>query len=494
MRHGIPRQRHTWNRASDEKLLDAVKRCGNNNWSVVARIVSEDVAAPQCQNRYSRLDPTLKRGKWSKEEDSHLELAFKAYGNSWVEVAACIPGRTNGQCRDHWSELSSSRNQWTEEEEKSLLDAVSTMGNSWTKIAEQLGHGRTGQQCRLRYDKLKKLQALQLSVDAGPCDDATEVERIRPTRKTGRTSNASVPCDASQPAPQARPRPRPPIGKGKARETDLPTADLDISDETTPINDDPAVTTISTKRKKTMNDPADKTPAPKKRRLVKAKGDGTVADSNSETVAPIWHRSFMSMSVGARSSPCNNTRGLAASTSVNHGDSNLGSHGHNRYDPGEDESATGTSSMAADVCSLPPKPRGLKIASRLPPKSTDPQPSCGNALIPKAARRTRKVAGPAKKRTPSMSLKSRSIDIAEVEMRPIEGVNATFPKARRHVRGATSTDVARRQSARVAARNPHPSTIINSDVVCTDSSFSPEAAQDELPSNASSPLTEPDSA
>jgi hypothetical protein len=115
----------------------------------VARFVSEDATASQCQSRYSRLDTTLKRGKWSKEEDSRLELAFKAYGNSWVEVAACIPGRTNGQCREHWSELSCSRAQWTEEEEKSLKDAVSTMGNSWTKIAEQLGHGRTGQQVRL---------------------------------------------------------------------------------------------------------------------------------------------------------------------------------------------------------------------------------------------------------------------------------------------------------------------------------------------------------
>lgn len=162
MHHAIPRQRHTWNQTSDEKLLDAVKRYGNNNWSVggkpapslstlpsyiivpVAKSVSEDVTAPQCQSRYSRL--TLKRGKWSKEEDSRLELAFKAYGNSWVEVAACIPGRTNGQCREHWSELSSSRVQWTKEEENSLIDAVSAMGNSWTKIAEQLGHGRTGQQ------------------------------------------------------------------------------------------------------------------------------------------------------------------------------------------------------------------------------------------------------------------------------------------------------------------------------------------------------------
>jgi hypothetical protein len=63
-----------------------------------------------------------------------------------MEVAACVPGRTNDQCREHWSELYSSRAQWTEEEDKALVDAVSIMGNAWTKIAALLGHGRTGQQ------------------------------------------------------------------------------------------------------------------------------------------------------------------------------------------------------------------------------------------------------------------------------------------------------------------------------------------------------------
>ena len=248
-----------------------------------------------------------------------------------------------------------------------------------------------------------------------------------------------------------------------------------------------------------MNYPVDETPAPKKRKSVKAKGDATVADPNSETVAPIRHRSSMPMSVGARSSPRNNTGGPAASTS-NHGDSDLGSSVHNRNDHGEGESETGTTSMAAG---LPPKPRGLKVASCQPLKSTDPQPSTdinpsGNMPIPRAARRTKRVAGLAKKRTPNMSsLKSRSTDTAEVEMAPVEGLNstATFPQARRRrVRSTISSDVPRRQSARVSARNLLPSTIINGDAIGADSSFSPEPTQNELPSNASSPLTELDSA
>ena len=34
MRHGIPRQRHTWNMEADDKLHDAVQRYGINNWSL----------------------------------------------------------------------------------------------------------------------------------------------------------------------------------------------------------------------------------------------------------------------------------------------------------------------------------------------------------------------------------------------------------------------------------------------------------------------------
>lgn len=34
MRHGFPRQRHTWNHISDQKLFDAVQLYGTDNWSI----------------------------------------------------------------------------------------------------------------------------------------------------------------------------------------------------------------------------------------------------------------------------------------------------------------------------------------------------------------------------------------------------------------------------------------------------------------------------
>lgn len=115
---------------------------------LVARYVSPDATAAQCFRRYSRtLDPTLKRGTWSTEEDDRLRAAVAAYGKNWVEVATAIPGRTNEQCRDRWMDgLGSALNkkgQWSEEEDQSLLEAVKDLGNKWKLISARLGNGRS---------------------------------------------------------------------------------------------------------------------------------------------------------------------------------------------------------------------------------------------------------------------------------------------------------------------------------------------------------------
>ncbi|OCH93548.1 hypothetical protein OBBRIDRAFT_885384 [Obba rivulosa] len=161
MRHAITRRTHFWTPEADHKLMQAVKVYGSDNWSLVARMVSEDATPQQCQNRYLRtLDPSIKRGTWVDEEDEKLRQAVAVFGHSWSEVAAFVPGRTNEQCRDRYQEYLSpysSRTRWTEEMEKLLLDAVDKIGyGRWREISEMVGHGRTDTMCRTRYNLLMK--------------------------------------------------------------------------------------------------------------------------------------------------------------------------------------------------------------------------------------------------------------------------------------------------------------------------------------------------
>jgi hypothetical protein len=113
----------------------------------VARAVSEDAQINPCQNRWYRtLDPSIRRGNWSPEEDAQLRVAVDLYGNAWMEVASVIPGRNNEQCRDRWGERLNPkvpRGKWTAEEDARLLSAVDEFGvKGWKEVSERVGTGR----------------------------------------------------------------------------------------------------------------------------------------------------------------------------------------------------------------------------------------------------------------------------------------------------------------------------------------------------------------
>ena len=116
----------------------------NISMSIVARNVSPHATAVQCQIRWSKtLDPTLRRGNWTEEEEERLHKAVAAYGSSWVQVASVISGRTNDQCREKWHEQvnsSTENSTWTEAEDKILLENVKLVGNRWKSIGLKIGN------------------------------------------------------------------------------------------------------------------------------------------------------------------------------------------------------------------------------------------------------------------------------------------------------------------------------------------------------------------
>ena len=111
-------------------------------------MVSEDATAAQCQNRYLRtVDPTLKRGPWTPDEDEQLRRATAVFGNSWIDVAAYVEGRNNEQCRDRYQEYlnpSLTKGKWSADEDAALLRAVEQIGEGkWKEVSRVLNIGRT---------------------------------------------------------------------------------------------------------------------------------------------------------------------------------------------------------------------------------------------------------------------------------------------------------------------------------------------------------------
>ncbi|KAI0772651.1 hypothetical protein BC629DRAFT_1291343 [Irpex lacteus] len=208
MRHAVQRKAHVWTPEADNRLLEAVRIYGRENWQQVARQVSEDATSSQCQSRYVRsLDPNIKRGEWTQEEDGLLKEAVSVFGRSWMDVCVWVPGRNNEQCRERWQELDKHKEsrQWTEEDDEALLQAREAVGGSkWVEIGRILG--RNNNVCRHRYTNIMKRRAKAAASPTPAGSDQPTSTEDPPEVGENETSAPAKPKPKPKPKPRARPR------------------------------------------------------------------------------------------------------------------------------------------------------------------------------------------------------------------------------------------------------------------------------------------------
>lgn len=106
------------------------------------------------------LDPYLKKGKWSEEEDALLIEKYKQYGPHWSKIALEIPRRTVDQCSKRFLEAldpdRSMKNHvdWSTKEDLLLITTLKEMGSKWRAIALKLDTNRSALNCRNRWRKI----------------------------------------------------------------------------------------------------------------------------------------------------------------------------------------------------------------------------------------------------------------------------------------------------------------------------------------------------
>ncbi|OMJ90078.1 hypothetical protein SteCoe_7663 [Stentor coeruleus] len=105
--------RQTWTAEEDQALENLIKLQGTKAWAQIAKELNNIFhekkgfrKGKQCRERFfNHINPKLKKGDWTIEEDMFILEMQSANGNKWSEISKSLPGRNENQVKNRWKSL-----------------------------------------------------------------------------------------------------------------------------------------------------------------------------------------------------------------------------------------------------------------------------------------------------------------------------------------------------------------------------------------------------
>ena len=85
-------------------MREQIQRLGGpGNWTAIAERLPGR-SSKSCRLRWcNQLNPTVKRGPFTPEEDSQILQAHSVHGNKWAVISRSMPGRTDNQVKNRFN-------------------------------------------------------------------------------------------------------------------------------------------------------------------------------------------------------------------------------------------------------------------------------------------------------------------------------------------------------------------------------------------------------
>lgn len=108
--------------------------------------------------RYLKINPQIKKGKWTEQENDKLKNLVSQFGFNWAFIAKIMRNRNCKQIRSHYENYLRDNllnKNFTEQEDDKLIKFHKFLGNKWSKYLEFFSD-RSAKMIENRVNALKK--------------------------------------------------------------------------------------------------------------------------------------------------------------------------------------------------------------------------------------------------------------------------------------------------------------------------------------------------
>jgi len=134
------KNKRIWTKEEDEFLLDYLKKNNNSrNWKKISEILKTKTPQ-QCTYRYNKLIEQMTKRKWTRGEDIKLIELIEVYNKNWELIAKEFPHRSLKEIEERFTKKLDpcmKKSRFSEDEDDLLIKLYEKYGNQWSEISKQ---------------------------------------------------------------------------------------------------------------------------------------------------------------------------------------------------------------------------------------------------------------------------------------------------------------------------------------------------------------------